>query len=109
MVAPAGSTAIQNTGKCPHGLPIGTCPICSGMGGGSTQRKDKPRVPGEMTYAECMAAWIKIQAAKEAKIEAQIQRIENAQAKLLENRIMLGLDKVNKNLDKQAITACFLV
>ena len=101
MVAPAGATTIQNAGKCPHGLPIGACPICSGMGGGGVSKdKHKPRVPGEMSYAECMAAWIKIQAAKEAKIEAQIQRIENAQAKLLENRIMLGLDKVNKNLDK---------
>ena len=101
LVAPAGATTIQNTGKCPHGLPIGACPICSGMGGGGVNKdKNKPRVPGEMSYAECMAAWIKIQAAKEAKIEAQIQRIENAHAKLLESRIMLGLDKVNSNLDK---------
>ena len=22
------------TGCCPHGLPLGACPICSGMGGG---------------------------------------------------------------------------
>lgn len=99
MVAPAGATAIQNTGKCPHGLPIGTCPICSGVGGGSTQRKDKPRVPGEMSYAECMAAWIKIQAAKEAKIEAQIQRLENAQAMNLQHRMLLGLDKAMQKLD----------
>ena len=101
MVAPAAAAAVQNTGKCPHGLPIGACPICNGMGGGGgVQRKDKPRVPGEMSYAECMAAWIKIQAAKEAKIEAQIQRLENAQANQLQHRIMVGLDKVQTNLDK---------
>lgn len=101
MVAAAGTAgAIQTGGKCPHGLPIGACPICSGMGGGgSTQRKDKPRVPGEMSYAECMAAWIKIQAAKEAKIEAQIQRIENAQAAHLQHRMMVGLDKATQKLD----------
>lgn len=102
MVAAAGTTtSIQNGGKCPHGLPIGTCPICNGMsGGGSTKRKDKPRVPGEMSYAECMAAWIKIQAAKEAKIEAQIQRLENAQAAYEKNRLINGLDKAIKTLDK---------
>ena len=99
MVAPAGAATVQNAGKCPHGLPIGTCPICSGMSGGSTQRKDKPRVPGEMTYAECMAAWIKIQAAKEAKIEAQIQRMENAQALHLQHRMIMGLDKAIQKLD----------
>lgn len=100
LVAPAGASTIQNAGKCPHGLPIGACPICSGMGGGgSTQRKDKPRVPGEMSYAECMAAWIKIQAAKDAKIEAQIQRLENAQAMHLQHRMLMGLDKVAQKLD----------
>ena len=100
MVAATGVASAQNTGKCPHGLPVGTCPICSGMGGGaSTQRKDKPRVPGEMSYAECMAAWIKIQAAKEAKIEAQIQRLENAQAAHIQHRIIMGLDKVMQKMD----------
>lgn len=101
MVAAAGAAGtIQTGGKCPHGLPIGACPICSGMGGGgSAQRKDKPRVPGEMSYAECMAAWIKIQAAKEAKIEAQIQRMENAQAANIQHRMLMGLDKAMQKLD----------
>ena len=102
MVAPyAGASAVQNGNKCPHGLPPGACPICSGMGGGGMRKdKDKPRVPGEMSYNECMADWIKIQAAKEAKIQAQIDRIENAQAQLLQNRAILGLDKAVANLDK---------
>ncbi|MBQ4647006.1 MAG: hypothetical protein IJB79_06630 [Candidatus Gastranaerophilales bacterium] len=101
MVAPAGAATIQNTGKCPHGLPIGACPICSGMGGGGgiRQNKDKPRVAGEMSYNECMAAWIKIQAAKEAKIEAQIQRLENAQAMHLQHRMIMGLEKAVQKLD----------
>ena len=79
LVAPyAAANSIQNSGKCPHGLPPGACPICSGMGGGGGIRrdKDKPRVAGEMSYNECMAAWIKIQAAKEAKIQAQIDKVE---------------------------------
>jgi predicted PurR-regulated permease PerM len=47
-----------------------------------------------------MAAWIKIQAAKEAKIQAQIDKVEAAQAQLLQNRIMAGLVNINKTLDK---------
>lgn len=102
LVAPTGAATIQNTGKCPHGLPVGTCPICNGMsgGGGVRKDKDKPRVAGEMSYNECMAAWIKIQAAKEAKIQAQIERMENLQTRYMENRLIHGLDKINKTLDK---------
>ena len=100
MVIPLNQT-IQTAGKCPHGLPIGACPICSGMGGGGIRKdKNKPRVAGEMSYNECMAEWMKILAAKDAKIQARIDKIEASQQRLLENRIMLGLDKVQKNLDK---------
>lgn len=76
--------------KCPHGFPAGTCPICSGHGGASKD-KNKPRVPGEMSYNECMAAWIKIQAAKEARIQEKIDRITQAQEQLKLNRLMAGL------------------
>ena len=90
MVIPLNQT-IQTAGKCPHGLPIGACPICSGMGGGSIKKdRDKPRVAGEMSYNECMAEWMKILAAKDAKIQAKIDRIEINQQKLVENRMMLG-------------------
>ena len=31
-------------GTCPHGLPMGACPICNGMGGGGSVKKDnKPK------------------------------------------------------------------
>ena len=100
MVAPYAAGAVQNGNKCPHGLPPGACPICSGMGGGGVSKdKNKPRVAGEMSYNECMAAWIKIQAAKDAKIQARIDRLEQAQAQLQLNRMMAGVDKVVKNLD----------
>lgn len=104
MVAPyAGAQSVQNGNKCPHGLPIGTCPICSGMGGGSMRKdRDKPRVPGEMSYNECMAEWVRIQAAKEAKIQAEIQRVENMQAQMAQHRALLGLDKVINKLDNFA-------
>jgi hypothetical protein len=41
-------------GTCPHGLPQGACPICSGMGGGGGIKKNE-RPAGEMTWDECFA------------------------------------------------------
>ena len=31
----------QNNNKCPHGYPIGACPICNGMS--KSKPKDKPK------------------------------------------------------------------
>ena len=64
---------IQNTkiGTCPHGLPAGACPVCSGGGGNSTTRRDIPRNPGEMTYNQCAAIGAMIQANKAAQKRAQ--------------------------------------
>ena len=90
---------IQNNNKCPHGFPVGSCPICSGMGRGSKQDKNKPRVAGEMSYNECLAQWHRMQAKKEAKIQERLDRIEQAQNQLLLNRIMAGLDKISKNIN----------
>lgn len=90
---------IQNNNKCPHGFPLGACPICSGMGSSSKQDKNKPRVAGEMSYNECLAEWHRIQARKEAKIQEKLDRIEQAQNQLLLNRMMAGLDKISKTLD----------
>ena len=62
--------------------------------------RDTARRPGEMTYNECMAAWIKIQAAQDAKIQAKIDRLEMLQQRTLESRMIQGLDKIQKNVDK---------
>lgn len=68
-------------GTCPHGLPQGACPICSGMGGGggaSTRKADRPA--GEMSWDECYAVWQQMLKAKELAqqkkndaIQAQMQ------------------------------------
>lgn len=55
----AATAGIQGTraGLCPHGLPPGACPICSGMGGGGNKVKtaDFSAKPGEMSWNECAA------------------------------------------------------
>ncbi len=57
-------------GTCPHGLPMGACPICNGMGGGagSVKKDNKPR---EMTYNECLAVWQMMKAQKAAHKQTQ--------------------------------------
>ena len=58
----------QNTriGSCPHGLPAGACPICSGMGGGGAKKADFSAKPGEMSWNECAAIGAFLRAQKAA-------------------------------------------
>jgi nitrate/nitrite-specific signal transduction histidine kinase len=59
-------------GTCPHGMPMGACPICSGMAGGnSTTKRDTPRNVGEMTYNQCAAIGAMLKAQKAAQHRAQ--------------------------------------
>ncbi|MDD3238165.1 MAG: hypothetical protein PHV37_08735 [Candidatus Gastranaerophilales bacterium] len=66
-------------GTCPHGLPMGACPICNGMGGGgSTKQSNNVRKSGEMTWSQCFAMGVMMkqsQARAEAQIEAQQQQL----------------------------------
>lgn len=67
-------------GCCPHGMPMGACPICSGMAGGnSTTKRDVPRNVGEMTYNQCLAIGIMLKNQKAAK-----QRADAAQQNFLQ-------------------------
>lgn len=79
----AGSLpSVTNTraNTCPHGLPLGACPICNGMGGGgSTKRKDEPRREGEMTYQQCYAQWKQMQRADAQKQAMQDAALKNAE------------------------------
>lgn len=82
---------IHNTkvGSCPHGLPSGACPICSGMAGGnSTTKRDTPRNVGEMTYNQCAAIGAMLRAQKAARQRAEANQQSFVQA----------LTQFNKNL-----------
>ena len=52
-------------GTCPHGLPLGACPICNGMGGGGGGSKKADKAVGEMSYDQCYAVWQQMLKAKE--------------------------------------------
>ncbi len=81
MPAAAISANRVKTGTCPHGLPPGACPICSGMAGGnSTSKRDIPRNPGEMTYNQCAAIGAMLRAQKHAKEQAKLAQQNHLQA-----------------------------
>lgn len=72
----AVQTNSARVGTCPHGLPLGACPICNGMGGGGGMKKaDFSAKPGEMSWNECAA----IGAFLKAQQNAKQQHAEDAQ------------------------------
>lgn len=42
MAATVARGSNNRIGTCPHGLPMGACPICNGMGGGGGSVKKTP-------------------------------------------------------------------
>ena len=71
----AVKTNSARVGTCPHGLPLGACPICNGMGGGGMKKADFSAKPGEMSWNECAA----IGAFLKAQQNAKLQREQDAQ------------------------------
>jgi len=66
----------MSSGLCPHGCAPGACPICSGMGGGSTRMGERPQKAGEMSYHQCamIGAMMKARAAQEKAHEENMMR-----------------------------------
>lgn len=97
MANPVNNT--QNN-KCPHGFPTGTCPICNGMSGSSRPKdRNKPRVAGEMSYNECLAEWIRMQKANQAKIQDKLDKIENIHNKDLKEKLNNKLISIQNKID----------
>lgn len=90
-------SAFQNRkiGTCPHGLPAGACPICSGMGGGGGGAR-RAQSAGEMSWDECYAVWQQMLRAKNAALDkqemrAQIQQLPfNMESKLSQFAIKMA-------------------
>ncbi len=71
------------SGMCPHGLPLGACPICSNMGGGGGMRAgERPSKAGEMSYHECVMAGMAMRARENAD-KNHIKNIETRAEALL--------------------------
>ncbi|MCM1010539.1 MAG: hypothetical protein NC390_06660 [Fusobacterium sp.] len=73
------NTRKSNIGTCPHGLPLGSCPICNGMSGGGAKKADFSAKPGEMSWNECAAIGAFLRAQKLAKQQHNQDAINFAQ------------------------------
>ena len=84
------SVNTNNIGKCPHGLPSGACPICSGgMGGASQKKADFSAKPGEMSWNECAAIGAMMRAAKlQKQLNAHAQESRMLQIAQFEKTMM---------------------
>jgi len=89
------NTRKSNIGTCPHGLPLGSCPICNGMAGGGAKKGDFSAKPGEMSWNECAAIGAFLKAQKLAQQTRQQDAINYAQQ--LAN-FQKKLDKIQQNI-----------
>ncbi|MBR6298607.1 MAG: hypothetical protein IKR34_05125, partial [Candidatus Gastranaerophilales bacterium] len=95
MTAPYAVTS-TNTNKCPHGFPVGTCPICSGMSGGASKDRSKPRKAGEMSYNECMAEWRRMQAQQKADMQEKIEAKRELLSQLFSTKPIINIEKLTQ-------------
>ncbi len=68
MQATAPVSAIRS-GSCPHGLPPGACPICSGGGAGGMRKADSTAKAGEMSWSQCAAIGAFLKAQQESRAQ----------------------------------------
>lgn len=90
MRLPLSSIPQTKVGTCPHGLPQGACPICSGMGGGGGSASMKKANKNEMSWSECYVAWQQMLKAKDLKNTQSHNHLTQAQ--------MLSQHKLQMNL-----------
>lgn len=85
-------TPLQNNkiGMCPHGLPQGACPICSGMGGGGGGSSVKKNDKQEMSWSECYVAWQQMQKTKNNLHNAKSDAIQSQITSQFKSQISLG-------------------
>lgn len=81
-------------GTCPHGLPLGSCPICNGMGAGM-KKADFSAKAGEMSWNQCAAIGAFLRAQKQAKLTREQDAINFAQnARAFQNALMNASQKL---------------
>jgi len=107
-VASIATTGVK-AGTCPHGLPPGACPICSGMGGGTkVATADFSAKPGEMSWNECAAigAFLKslqnARMAKNADFQNQLVAIAQFQSNMA--KMSANLQTFIQNMSQSAFT-----
>ena len=110
MTTGVSSVGSVRAGLCPHGLPPGACPICSGMGGSSqkVQTADFSAKPGEMSWNECAAIGAFLKSIQNARLarEADYQNQIIAMAQFQNNmtKMAQNLQTFIQNMSQSALT-----
>ena len=97
------------SGLCPHGLPPGACPICSGgMGSSKVVTADFSAKPGEMSWIECAAIGAFLNSIQNARLarEADYQNQIIAMAQFQNNmtKMAQNLQTFIQNMSQSALT-----
>lgn len=97
------------SGLCPHGLPPGACPICSGgMGSSKVVTADFSAKPGEMSWNECAAIGAFLKSIQNARLarEADYQNQIIAMAQFQNNmtKMAKNLQTFIQNMSQSALT-----
>lgn len=97
------------SGLCPHGLPPGACPICSGgMGSSKVVTADFSAKPGEMSWNECAAIGAFLKSIQNARLarEADYQNQIIAMAQFQNNmtKMAQNLQTFIQNMNQSALT-----
>ncbi len=99
MSSPIAGARTHKAGTCPHGLPHGACPICSGMGGGGISTRGRQPKAGELTWEQCYAIGQMMKAQQAARKHSQQMLVNQAEAamlqKLLQNAAALKTAVLN--------------
>lgn len=91
-----GVTNQRTAGTCPHGMPVGACPICAGMGGGGGSANTVKRAPNEMSWNECYAIGQMMKAQRLNKqTDAQIQLYNIMQHSLMQRLAVMSAAAAN--------------
>ena len=83
------------SGTCPHGCAPSACPVCSGMGGGSTRMGERPQKAGEMSYHQCamIGAMMRAREAREEVHENNLKLRADA-LKNFEQKLQIAAQKI---------------
>ena len=105
----AVQTSGVRSGLCPHGLPVGACPICSGgMGSNKVVTADFSAKPGEMSWNECAAIGAFLKSIQNARLarEADYQNQIIAMAQFQNNmtKMAQNLQTFIQNMSQSALT-----
>ncbi len=65
------SIQVTNSATCPHGLPPGACPICSGGGAGGAASRPRETKKDEWSYMQCLMVGQMMKAQQASQAESR--------------------------------------